>query len=194
MLPMPVKKDIGQPEFEKLLNWLDADPEAAGREYERIRKRLIRVFNARGCLIADELADETMDRVTRKIEGLAETYKGDPAPYFLAVARNIFLEYSRKPKFEELPLELAKIEPEPDETESHYHCLNECLAKLSAGHRQLVLGYYEGVKQAKIDKRKQLVDLLGTTSQALRVRVLRLRLVLQKCVLACLDKNLNETF
>jgi DNA-directed RNA polymerase specialized sigma24 family protein len=191
---MPVKNEISRPEFDKLLKWLDADPETAGREYERIRTRLIKVLHTRGCLAADELADETIDRVIRKVDSIAGSYKGEPTLYFLAVARNVFLEHTRKPKFEELPRGLVKNDPEPDETESHYKCLSECLAKLPAGQRQLVLGYYEGVKQAKIDRRKQLVELLGTTNQALRVRVLRLRLTLQKCVLSCVDNNLYETF
>ena len=190
MLPMPVRNTIGQPEFEKLLMWLAADQESAGCEYERIRTRLIRVFCARGCLNAEELADETIDRVTRKLETLLETYEGDPAPYFLAVARNVFLEYSRAPKFEELPVKLVKNEGEPDEKESHFQCLDKCLANLSAGQRQLVLGYYEGARRSRIDKRKQLVEMLGTTSQALRVRVLRLRITLQKCVLSCVENNL----
>lgn len=186
---MPVKNEIGRSEFEKLLNWLDADPDTAGREYERIRTRLIRVFCARGCVNAEELADETIDRVTRKLETLLETYEGEPVPYFLAVARNVFLENSRAPRFQELPMRLAKNERESDEKESHYQCLEKCLANLPAGQRQLVLEYYEGSRRAKIDKRKQLVELLGTTSQALRVRVLRLRLTLQKCVLSCVENN-----
>lgn len=191
---MPVKNEIGQSQFEKLLNWLNADPYAAGREYERIRTRLVRVFCSRGCLISEELADETIDRVTRKVDGLVDTYQGEPARYFLAVARNVFLEHLRAPRFEELPRDLVKNETETTEIEALSRCLNKCLEKLSPAQRQLVLGYYEGVKQEKIDNRKQLMELLGTTSQALRVRVLRLRLKLQECVLSCLENKVYETF
>jgi DNA-directed RNA polymerase specialized sigma24 family protein len=190
---MPVRIEIGRTEFEKLLQWLDIDPETAGREYERIRTRLIRVFNARGCLMAEELADDTIDRVARNADRLLNTYEGEPALYFLAVARNVFLEYSRRPRLEELPAVLVQAEPEEGD-ESRYECLSKCLEKLPAKQHEMIVGYYDGVKRAKIDRRKQLVALLGTTSEALRVRVLRLRVVLQKCVKSCMETNFDETF
>lgn len=190
---MPVKTEIVQNEFEKLLKWLDADYDAAGRAYERIRLRLITVFNARGCLIADELADQTIDRVTHKIDWLIENYEGDCALYFLGVARNVFHEYTREPKLEELPAVLASAEDNV-ETEIHHECLGECLARLPAKQYELIMGYYEGTKRAKIDRRKQLVEMLGITSQALRVRALRLRVTLQKCVSSCIETKLAETF
>lgn len=190
---MPVRTEIGPTDFEKLLQWLSSDPEAAGHEYERIRTRLIRVFDARGCLIPEELTDETMDRVTRKIDDLIGTYEGEPSLYFLAVARNVFLEYTRKPKFEELPPVLVQEEKNDEEAEAQFQCLSKCLSKLPANQHEMIIGYYQDAKRAKIDRRKELVNLLGTTSQALRVRVLRLRQVLQKCVLACIEKNFGET-
>jgi DNA-directed RNA polymerase specialized sigma24 family protein len=190
---MPVRTEIGQNEFDKMLRWLASDPEAAGRAYERIRIRLIKLFYARGCSIAEELADETIDRVVKKIEWLAEFFEGDQTLYFLGVARNVFLEYSRKPRPEELPAVLIAKE-ESDDLDLHHECLSKCLARLPEKQCELILGYYEGTKRAKIDHRKQLVELLGMTNQALRVRVLRLRVSLRKCVVSCVERNLAETF
>jgi hypothetical protein len=53
--------------FEQLLTWLDPDRDIAGQKYEVIRTRLIRVFELRGCFKAEELTDETINRVTAKI-------------------------------------------------------------------------------------------------------------------------------
>ncbi|HEY0047746.1 MAG TPA: hypothetical protein VGB68_00565, partial [Pyrinomonadaceae bacterium] len=57
---------INQENFDVLLNWLDRNREIAGQKYEKIRRRLIRIFLGRGCFEAEELADETINRVTRK--------------------------------------------------------------------------------------------------------------------------------
>ena len=132
--------------------------------------------------------------MARNAHRLLKTYKGEPALYFLAVARNVFLEYSRRPRLEELPAVLVQAEPQEEEDESRYECLSKCLEKLPANQHQMILGYYEGAKRAKIDRRKQLVALMGTTSEALRVKVLRLRVVLQKCVKSCVEANFDETF
>lgn len=77
--------EINPEEFEKLLLWLDRDRESAGRAYEQIRLRLIKIFYARKCSVAEELADETIDRVAKKAASLLESYKGEPALYFYAV-------------------------------------------------------------------------------------------------------------
>ena len=44
--------------FDRLLVWLDPDRDAAGRKYEAIRARLIKVLSYRGCREAEEIADE----------------------------------------------------------------------------------------------------------------------------------------
>ena len=54
--------------FDELLEWLDPDREKAGRRYEAIRAGLIRMYVARGVSDAEYYADETIDRVARKID------------------------------------------------------------------------------------------------------------------------------
>ena len=84
-------------EFDRLLLWLDSDRDAAGRKYERIRYKLIKIFSCRGCCEAEDLADKCVDRVTSKIDWLMQNYEGNPALYFYAVAKKIYLEHI-KPK------------------------------------------------------------------------------------------------
>ncbi len=90
-----IKKDYAlTPEaFNQLLDWLGPDRETAGKSYEEIRRRLIKIFTVRGCHIPEELADETFNRVGKKVAELAADYVGDPSLYFFGVAHKVFLEY-----------------------------------------------------------------------------------------------------
>src|SRR5215471_15353196 len=84
--------------FGQLLDWLDRDRDRdrAGRRYEQIRSHLIKIFECRGCATAEDLADETINRVAGKVAQIAEGYVGDPALYFYGVAEKIYLEHARK--------------------------------------------------------------------------------------------------
>jgi hypothetical protein len=55
-------------EFEKLLAWFHSDPEEAGRMFNLVHSRLIRVFASRGCVDAEALADEVTNRVAVRID------------------------------------------------------------------------------------------------------------------------------
>jgi DNA-directed RNA polymerase specialized sigma24 family protein len=189
---------ILEPEkFEKLLDWLDPDRETAGQRYESIRARLIRIFYSRGCYQAEEMADETMDRVVRKIDTLFGIYEGDPALYFYAVARNVFLEFSRIPRHSELPENLSAISSVSEDTEedSYYDCLEKCLEKLPEGQREFIVEFHRYTKAAKIECRKKMALAQSITAQALRIRAFRVRGVLRKCISQCItNKNDNVTF
>ena len=186
---MTKKAEISQDNFEKLLDWLHSDRETAGQIYETIRNRLVKIFYARGYSAAEEMADETIDRVAKKSKALSETYQGEPSRYFYAVAKNISLEYSRKPKFEELPVILVKEETANEQVEIYHQCLDKCLTKMPSNQHQLIIEYYQGEKQAKIKQRKLIEMRMGIPSQTLRVRVLRMRKILQECVSKCVQEN-----
>lgn len=153
---MTKKSHISEDEFDKLLGWLDADRDVAGKKYESIRLRLIKIFYARGCHSAEELADETIDRVTEKINTLLESYRGDPALYFYSVAKKILLEFMRKPKNKELSPALAHKETGNEGVEIHYECLDKCLQSLMPEQRKFIMDYYQGEKRAKINERKEI--------------------------------------
>jgi len=184
---MAEKIEISKENFEELLNWLAPDRENAGQIYVSIRDRLIKIFYARGCHTAEEMADETIDRITKKIKTLSATYKGNPYKYFYGVAKKVLLEYSRQPKTQELPANLMKTETTDEVSEKYYECLEKCLAKMSHEHNQLIIEYYQGERKTKINRRKAMVVRMGISSQALRVRVSRMRESLQKCVSKCVD-------
>ncbi|MGI8732021.1 MAG: hypothetical protein ACR2LM_01805 [Pyrinomonadaceae bacterium] len=184
-MPLPKRSDsLRQDDFDRLLVWLDEDRERAGLEYEKIRRRLATIFSARGCRVPEELADETMDRVSRRVADIQETYHGNKALYFLGVAGNVHHEYLKRPAGPEtLPVAGS------GDQEQTYDCLEQCLGKLTEKSQHLIRQYYAEDKQAKISLRKSLADQLGISLNALRARALRIREELQVCIERCLASD-----
>ncbi|HEV2765592.1 MAG TPA: hypothetical protein VGV38_21595 [Pyrinomonadaceae bacterium] len=182
---MKVDSSLTQEQFHELLTWLDADLARAGEKYEVIRRRLITIFLNRGCAEAEDLADETINRVARRVADLKETYVGEPALYFYGVAKNVHREHRRR-----CSRRSQGPPPEPDrgEMEPHLKCLDECLEKLRPESRQLILRYYEEQKQAKITSHKEMGTVLRLNPGALRARAHRIRLKLEQCVRECLER------
>lgn len=176
--------DISQEGFDMLLRWLDEDRDEAGKKYEVIRQRLIKLFACRGCGEPEDLADETISRVTAKTAEIAPSYEGNPVLYFFGVARKVHHEYVRNQH------KLAQPLPPPvtNENEQLYECLDRCMEKLPEQNRQLVIRYYQNEKKVKIDNRKTLADELGVAVNALRIRAHRIRLLLRKCVKSCVEQ------
>ena len=182
------KRVITGEAFNKLLRWLDPDPDKAGEKYELIRFRLIGIFSAKGCYDAEDLADETINVVASKSDWLIENYKGDKALYFYAVAKKIYLERVKpRPKPPPSP-------PLPDHTEIERvgGCLDQCLEELSTADRALVLRYQEGERQDRIKNRKRLAEELGISTNALRIKVCHIHSHLRRCIQQCL-KELPES-
>ncbi|MDX6290594.1 MAG: hypothetical protein QOH42_2393 [Blastocatellia bacterium] len=187
---------ISQEAFDTMLDWLDADRERAGSKYEAIRLRLIKIFTCRGCQAAEELADETINRVIARIVEIADGYRGDPALYFYGVAQKVFLEDLRKSRgpLAHVPMDSAAVILSTqavlvEDIEPEYRCLEQCLERLLPENRDLVVRYYQQERQAKIDHRKMLASELGIAVNALRLRAHRIRLTLQRCVLECLEQQ-----
>ncbi len=178
-------QELNQESFDLLLKFLHADREEAGRRYEEIRLKLVKIFTCRGCMTPEDLADETINRVSRKVGEIMNSYVGDPRLYFYGVARNVFLESVRKrPHVPPMP------EPKSsDVKEAEQECLDQCMKKLTPTNRQLILEYYTGEKKEKIERRKALAGRLGMAPNALRIRAHRIRNSLGNCVFDCLKHN-----
>lgn len=179
--------------FDALLDWLDSDREQAGMKYEDIRHSLINIFSWQGCCDAEDLADETITRVTNKVRELAPAYRGDPALYFYGVARKMHWEVIRREQSAVTSPALENVKHtespvEPDDFEQQYDCLDECLKELPASDRELILLYYQQ-EGSKIDSRRELALALGIAPNNLRVRVHRIRVVLHRCIEKCVRKE-----
>jgi DNA-directed RNA polymerase specialized sigma24 family protein len=174
---------LQQEDFDRLLSWLDSDSERAGLVYEKIRWRVIAILASRGCPIPEELADETIDRVARRVIDIRPTYVGDKAIYFLGVMNNVHHEYLKRPAMPR-PLELDDDGAAREQT---HLCLEKCLDKLASNSRQMIERYYAEDKQAKINLRKRIAAEFGISLNTLRLRALRIREKLQTCVEQCLE-------
>lgn len=181
---------LTQEAFDKLLAHLGPDRESAGGKYLEIRGSLIRFFEWRGCSFPEDHADETINRVAKRISEGEEIRT--PIAYFLGAARLLLLEIHRERSKERQALsELATTEApsyEFEELEPRVECLERCLESLSTENRELILQYYHGEKGEKIETRKRLSERFGMELNALRMRAARLREKLLVCVGDCLKK------
>lgn len=185
------KWELTQEAFDKFLASFDADREVAGKKYLELRGNLVRLFEWRGCPFPEEHADETVNRLARKIsEG--EIIR-EPAQYAIGVARFLVLEIQKHTVKQQTAFSaLAREEPatyEFEEAEPRAACLEQCLRKLPTEDRELILLYYQGDKSEKIENRKRLTDRFNASLNTLRMRALRLREKLLACVETCLQKK-----
>jgi DNA-directed RNA polymerase specialized sigma24 family protein len=184
--------------FDGLLLWLDPNRERAGEGYERIRSGLIKRFRQLGCgSVAEELANQTIDRVAGKLPEIIAKYIGDREPYFFSTAYNVYREHLRKP----VVMSLTSIDfvrpnlrsaQEVFEKELLDFCLRHCIEKLPPNSREMIRGYYGGEKQDKIRLRKQLAERFGIKAANLRLRAQRARTDLKKCILDCIQRKTME--
>ncbi|HEY4422909.1 MAG TPA: hypothetical protein VGN10_01810 [Pyrinomonadaceae bacterium] len=178
---------LNQEAFDKLLVAFDVDRETAGRKYLEIRNNLTRFFEWRGCSFPEDHADETINRMAKRVfEGEAIL---NHSGYAMGVARLLLLEINKGRQREQSALAEIGAAPDvyvpEDDDESRLTCLRSCLQTLSPDNRELILQYYQGEKGEKIENRKKLLDRLGIPVNTLRMRALRLRERLQACVEEC---------
>jgi RNA polymerase sigma factor (sigma-70 family) len=182
---------ITQEMFDELLAWLDPNREVAGRKYEEIRRGLVKVFAWRKCSDPEGMADRVINRVAHKVHELRPNYEGNPVRYFHGVAKNMLKEYQKDVDLEvslsdfEMADNKALADRETD-LERADACLRVCLKKLGSKQRQQIITYYGHEKSEKIRRRRELAQRMGIEQNALRVRMHRLRAVLEKCIKRCL--------
>jgi DNA-directed RNA polymerase specialized sigma24 family protein len=182
-----MKRDwfLSQEAFDALLDWLDSDREQAAIKYEDIRRRLIKIFTGRACVEAEDLADETINRVTSRLSLIKEKFTGDRARYFFGVANKVYMEHMRRKQPQAPPPPPA----DSNQVELEFRCLEHCIESLSEENRYLLLKYYGAEGGSKVDRRKELAEELGIAPNALRIRAYRIRLGLQECVEKCISDS-----
>ena len=180
--------------FEGLLAALDSDPDHAGQLYQDIRDHLIRMFVWRGCAEAEDYADETLNRVARKLT-TGEKFSDLPT-YCFGVGRMLLKEFHKEQERNRRALEQLNHNPKSDddlrEEELRRSCLEECLRKQSEADCEMILSYYEGDKREKIEGRKRLAARLNLSVNTLRMKALRLREKLEECVVKCMTSSCEK--
>jgi DNA-directed RNA polymerase specialized sigma24 family protein len=179
-----------------LLSWLDERGDSEGRQYLEMRHRLVRYFERKNCVAADDLADETLSRVARRLEESGTITDATPAQYCYITAKFVFYEYLRRREAEaafQHNLSSPKIlvtasQPANDLQEKMLVHLENCLERLAPDDRELMLEYYRGTQREKIERRHALAERLGVSPNALTIRACRLRAKLEACVRAASEK------
>jgi RNA polymerase sigma factor (sigma-70 family) len=182
--------------FNLLLARLDQDRRLAWDAYEQLRRKLVTFFQRRGNhLEAEELADETLDRLARNPEvSRIETV----STFALAIARNVRKEAFRKtpPK---IPIEQNEDFPGQDDnpertiltaidSRQKLDCFLQCMRGLAPKERQLIFSYYPSESDDLEGRRQRLAESLGIDAAALRARLARGRQKLEQCCSECYRK------
>lgn len=189
--------------FRRLLGWLDEGVDSGGEKYLEIRRRLVSYFDRKNCPAPDELADETLNRVARKLEEDGPIAGTPPARYCYTIARFVFLEDLRRAGRDQTSLDdlagsshlamSAAVTPElrdsPEDKEKLHDCLERCLRQLPPDHRELIIQYYRGEQRAKIDNRRTMAARFNLTMNALGIRACRIRSRLETCVNKCVAEG-----
>jgi DNA-directed RNA polymerase specialized sigma24 family protein len=182
-------------QFEGLLRCLDPDRDRAGELYEKLRRKLIKFFEWNSCSPGEDLADETLDRVARKV---AEEIILDLPAFAAAVAKRVrqeaYKKAVRRVQVPDLPNQEAvfqdprnpeKILQEKRERERRSRCLHICMRRLGDRDRELFLRYHDEAGQ-RLQHRLELASKFGLTIGTLRVRINRVRDSLESCTRNCM--------
>lgn len=179
-----MKQEVTPEKFASFLEWLSPDRDVAGEEYERLRFRLCTFFSQRQCSFADELADETINRVILKS---SEEEIENKIAYCYGVAKNVYRESLRKQRIHVDIDDVTITAKAPEEPSFSSECLDKCLEKLPSDSRNLLLEYFSEAKLAKINLHRRISESLETTQTALRMRVMRTKQKLKVCVQECMS-------
>ena len=183
--------------FNRFLAWLHPDRDLAGEKYEVIRSGLTKYFARQTCHVyfncphADELTDETINRVVSKMDEVTDKYC-EPERRIFTFAKYVRMEHLRNVEPESLRTVFAdrtddRLE-EASEKENLDRCHGQCLGRLSKKERYFITEYFKYSGQERIERRRKLATELDITKDNLAVRALRLRRALHDCLLKCLQK------
>lgn len=191
---------LNRPAFDALLSALDADRGRASSKYTALHERLIRFFQWNNIEEADSLADETLDRLARRIaadqsgtQGATDAVK-EPEKFAAGIARLLLHEYWRQKQRQEMAMQSIKQQEwttdtqAAQETEQLAAVLDQCLRALPPIQRELIEKYYGTDGRNQIESRKQLAEQHNISLNALRNRAMRIRAELEERAARALRK------
>jgi len=178
-----------QQSFRRLLAFLDPDETQAAHRYERLRQRLIRYFERRGCWQADLVADRTFIRVEEVLnretpEGTLEGRDG----FVVEVAKRVLSEWWREVRRLEPPA-APPIEASSTAIDSlNSQIYDLCKSRLPDGDRALLERYFQPLAKGEgklKDVRVGMAAREGITIGALRLRIHVIKAKLEESCLCC---------
>jgi DNA-directed RNA polymerase specialized sigma24 family protein len=185
--------------FNRLLEWLDEGVDSHGHNYLEMRRRLTSYFDRRGRLFADDLADETLNRIGKTLERDGAIAITPQARYCYVVARFVLLEDIRRERLDLRNQGSRHTDPESwaqrstapiqdedlEAREARLESLDHGLQALAPERRALIVDYYRDSGPQKIAGRRELARRLGITMNALGIRVSRIRAALEARMTEC---------
>ncbi len=172
---------------------LDADPALAALEYGRLHARLVRVFEwnnmassgvrTGGTSDAHALADEAFDRLAKYVLEHPGEMVRSPASFLQGIARNLMREEARRlQRTAEAAQALEEIRHSGGADEGLHAKLASCVEKLTPEKRGLLESYYQFSGIAKVKDHAEAAKRLKISVNALRNRVMRIRMELEACL------------
>lgn len=190
---MKIHHEVAKENFDKLLEWLSGNRDEAGLRFEQIRDGLIRYFRLKGCHEPELLADESMNRVIRRIDELDLKTGANPTSIFYGFANKVFLEFLRTEKNRSIQIddtfERSFARSGHSRSDVAIDCLRECLNGLNVLDGRLIVEYYSEEKQAKFELRRQIAVQNEIAMGTLHTKIHRIKGTLRPCVERCLSKK-----
>lgn len=185
--------------YDLLFARLDANPLRSGEEYETLRLKLEKYFTRqdRGRWNTDyaALADETLDRVAKRLEDGIEIEKNIHI-FAYGIAKFVWLEFIRK---NPLPVDFTTVaensyktnQDDEDAEDARLACLRACLVEICKDNdeRKILLDYYRQADNMLKEQRKSIAARLKITTNTLKTRMSRLREKMEKCIINCMKKR-----
>jgi DNA-directed RNA polymerase specialized sigma24 family protein len=179
--------------LEDLLRAFHADREQASHHYQALRERLIRFFQWNRTEMPEELADEVLDRLARRLNLSSEQIQ-DPVRYAVGIARLLLQEQRRKnlrrekalAELQQSSLDADRREQERILQQERAELLQQCLQSIPEQSRELIFRYYDVDEAAAY--RQQMARAYGISINALRNRALRIRMDLERQLARRLQK------
>lgn len=158
--------ELDREKWALLIAALGSDDDVAGERYENLRRRLTDLFAWERCEAPDQLADEALNRLARKLsEGVAIPHL---ERYAFGIARFLIQEDQRARRSRQLALRQFPSQRADKCPESLIAALEGCLAELPGANRRLIERYY-------VEDRTVLAREYGLSLNALRNRAMRIR-------------------
>jgi len=190
------ERELSQRGFTRLLEWLDGGVDSNGQTYLEMRRRLTSYFVRRGRPFADDLADETLSRVSKTLEQDGTITVTPQARFCYVTARFVLLEDIRREQRQQRRDQSTRatragteawngrqaelLQAESSATrERQLERLDRCLQLLTPGQRDLIVEYYRDTGHEKIARRRNMAKRLGISMNALCVRASRIRAALE---------------
>src|SRR6185295_19147317 len=123
------------------------DQNSAAERYLEARSNLVQFFLWRGCPFPEDHADETINRVAKRMAEGEEIC--NPFGYLIGMARMLLLEINKERARELHALEemaRPQVAADSEESEARIDCLRNCVKNLSDENRELIIQYYQGEK------------------------------------------------